>query len=159
MNVLPLLEMSMSNEQFNLFYKSILDENIFLACWTFAKTGGGKGWTQASESIGSLFSFETRTNSVPMIQVQETCACWEEKRAQPSAERDMCGIFMYSITYCKQKYWVYVIVHTRNDTNSWCFWDAGFIPQDRIVSRNSFNFSYEMIKIWNEHNYILYENK
>lgn len=32
-------------------------------------------------------------------------------------------------------------------------------PQDKIVSRKSFNFSYEMIKIWNEYNYILYQNK
>ncbi len=32
-------------------------------------------------------------------------------------------------------------------------------PQNRIVSRKSFNFSYEIINIWNEYNYILYQNK
>lgn len=32
-------------------------------------------------------------------------------------------------------------------------------PQDRIVSRKSFNFSYEMTNNWNEYNYILYQNK
>lgn len=67
MNVLPILEMFMSNELFIFLYESILDENIFLACWTFAKTVEGKGSDTCIRCL--LFSFETQTNSVPMLQV------------------------------------------------------------------------------------------
>lgn len=97
MNVLPILEMSVLNELFIFFYENILDENIFifLACWTFAKSVGGKGFKMCVRI--------KRLNVFLCLRLRNLCMVRRKTYAELNAKREMRGIFMYSITYCKQK--------------------------------------------------------
>ncbi len=86
-------------------------------------------------------------------QGQIQCLCFRFAKPVHGETKDICidkcAVFIYSITYCKQKQ-VYVIVHTGNNTKSWCFWRAGFFLKTELFPE----FSYEMIHVWNEYNYI-----
>lgn len=89
--------MSMSDELFIFFYENILNENIFLACWTFAKTVEGKG-------LNTYQNLEVCYFLMEQGQIQFLCLRFKKPvHMHRQMQRGICHtVFMYSISYCTQ---------------------------------------------------------
>lgn len=131
MNVLPILQMSMTNDlvffflwkyfRFNYFYFSCfaqrLERKEFNVCIRVYDL-----CSPATEKIQNL-CLSSRLRNPCMVR-RQLAIIYKEGYAW----------VMYSIAYCKQKqYWVYVIVHIRLYKTHGAPGVQGFLPQDKFL--------------------------